>query len=152
MNITKENWKQRWAEVSGFRLYRLIEDDQRLSLPMLTKAGDQTVLLAFVYSCREAGKLTVTGRHLWTLSDHKMMLCHDTYKLSKKSRSAGAPEGYEDALDDVMELLFAEELSEEARARCLTYFSALEDACPRAVYLAENKPLADWARKLGLLP
>ena len=48
--LLKDEFLDKWAEVSGFNFRKLLEDNQNLSLPMITLIDNTPVIFAFVYS------------------------------------------------------------------------------------------------------
>ena len=144
MKISAENIKTVWAEASGFNFCKLLEDNQRLSLPMLTRIASQPVIMAFVYSCN-MGKMTVSQRHFWDMNGrHQMMLCKKQYRL--EALATVDKDAYMEKLCSVAEKLFEQFLSSEDKAEFLEYATSFGNASLNRIYLAENEPLLKWAK------
>ena len=51
----KDEFLYKWAEVSGFDFRKLLEDNQNLSLPMITLIDNTPVICVFLPSKQQAG-------------------------------------------------------------------------------------------------
>lgn len=149
--LLKDEFLDKWAEVSGFDFSKLLEDNQILSLPMITLIDNIPVIFAFVYSCLPNNKVVVSQRHFWNCNDHQMMLCKNSYDCDTIQTLTVDSELYFERLSNVIELLFAENLSVEEKERCGKYFALFENEKIKKLYFSENKPLAKWALSNQLL-
>lgn len=143
--------KEKWEKVAGFDFRKLLEDNQDVSLPMITQLNGSPALFAFVYSLSPREAITVTQRHIWFKDEHRIILCKKKYAIKDRQLSPKDEEEYLDALDQVTGTLFSEQLTVEETERCKKYLTLFGDDYLRAVYLAENKPLARWVLKKSLL-
>ena len=148
--LLKNEFLNKWAEVSGFNFRKLLEDNQRISMPMLTLVDKTPVIFAFVYSALPDGRLVVSQRHIWSADERRMMLCKTFYEASLADILTDETD-YIDALSDAAALLFKAELSSEERAICERYFACFNNEALRRLYFSENKPLAKWAQKQSFL-
>ena len=150
--ISKEELRSNWEKFSGFDLRKLLEDNQNLSLPMLTTVGRGVAVCAFVYSCLPGGKVVVAQRHVWGEKGHQMMLCKSEYRADIADMRAIDQAEYLDLWCEAAPFLFSDTLSEQEKACCARYFALFErSASSGQIYLTENKPLALWAKKQELL-
>lgn len=149
--LLKDEFLDKWAEVSGFNFRKLLEDNQNLSLPMITLIDNTPVIFAFVYSCLPNNKVVVSQRHFWSCNEHKMMLCKNSYDCGAVNTLVIDSELYFNRLKSVIELLFVENLSEEEREQCEKYFALFDNEKIKKLYFSENKPLTKWATKLQIL-
>ena len=120
--LIKAEFLNRWAEVSGFDFRKLLEDNQNLSLPMITVVDNTPVIFAFVYSCLPNNKVVVSQRHFWNCNDHQMMLCKNSYNITINDISLNESV-YLETLSNVVSILFLDNLSLESKAVCKKYFS-----------------------------
>lgn len=149
MKVSRENIKTVWAEASGFNFCKLLEDNQRLSLPMLTRIASQPVIMAFVYSCN-MGKMTVSQRHFWDMNGrHQMMLCKKIYPL--ESVVTVDKDEYMEKLCSAAGMLFEQSLSQEEKDIFLEYARSFGNGNLNKIYLTENEPLLKWAKAQELL-
>lgn len=151
MKLSKENFRSRWDEVSGFDLRKLLEDTQDLSLPMISVVDAKPVLFAFVFTRLSNGKIHISQRHFWDMKGHSMVLCKKNYDCGAMQAHTMDTDEYLDRLHDVVDILFMQELSNEDRRACQAYFSLFDDERMMKVYLSENKPLLQWAMANHLL-
>lgn len=150
--ISKEELRSNWEKYSGFDLRKLLEDNQNLSLPMLTTLGKGIAVCAFIYSCIPGGKVVVAQRHVWSDKGHQMMLCKSEYRADIADMRAIDQAEYLDVWCEAAPFLFADTLSEQEKACCTRYFALLRSSEHLGqIYLTENKPLALWAMKQELL-
>ena len=147
----KDEFLYKWEKVSGFDFRKLLEDNQNLSLPMITLIDNTPVIFAFVYSCLPNNKVVVSQRHFWSCNEHQMMLCKSGYDYDTIQTLNMDSELYFERLGNVIELLFTENLSVEEIERCKKYFSLFENEKIKKLYFSENKPLAKWAVSNHLL-
>lgn len=149
--LLKDEFLGKWTEVSGFDFRKLLEDNQNLSLPMITLIDNTPVIFAFVYSYLPNNKVVVSQRHFWNCNEHQMMLCKNSYDCGAIQTLAMDSELYFERLSNVMELLFAENLSMDEKERCEKYFALFENKNIKNLYFSENKALAKWAMKQQIL-
>ena len=148
--LLKDEFLDKWAEVSGFNFRKLLEDNQNLSLPMITLIDNTPVIFAFVYSCLSNNKVVVSQRHFWNCNDHQMMLCKNSYNITINDISLNESV-YLETLSNVVSILFLDNLSLESKTVCKKYFSCFDNEGSKKLYFSENKPLAQWAKKQLLL-
>lgn len=148
--LLKDEFLYKWAEVSGFDFRKLLEDNQNLSLPMITLVDNTPVIFAFVYSCLPNNKVVVSQRHFWDRNEHQMMLCKNSYNINLNDISLNESV-YLETLSNVAEILFADNLSLESKTVCQKYFSCFHNEYLKKLYFSENKPLAQWAMKQSLI-
>jgi len=151
VNFTKDNIISRWEEVAGFGFRRLLEDNQIMSLPMMTLIGGKRCLFAFVYSFPTKCSVLVSQRHFWDMTGHKMMLCKETYTMKPFGALDMDQNKYLNLFADLSEVFFADELSSSDSDRVREYMTSFPDPSVLALYLAENKPFAEWAKSHALL-
>lgn len=149
--LLKDEFLSKWEEVSGFDFRKLLEDNQNVSLPMISLVDNTPVTFAFVYSYLPNNKVVVSQRHFWSCNEHKMMLCKNSYDCDTIQTLTMNSELYFERLIDVIDLLFAEKLSVEEKERCEKYFTLFENEKIKRLYFSENKPLAKWALSNQLL-
>ena len=149
--LLKDEFLSKWEEVSGFDFRKLLEDNQNVSLPMISLLDNTPVIFAFVYSYLPNNKVVVSQRHFWSCNEHKMMLCKNSYDCGAVNTLVIDSELYFNRLKSVIELLFVENLSEEEREQCEKYFALFDNEKIKKLYFSENKPLTKWATKLQIL-
>lgn len=149
--LLKDEFLYKWAEVSGFDFRKLLEDNQNLSLPMITLVDNTPVIFAFVYSCIPNNKVVVSQRHFWDMETHRMVLCKTIYKHEGPKHKQIDEKSYLQALYNVANLLFARSLSNTEKQQCKEYLRFLEDNHLRKLFFSENKMLAMWAESQSLL-
>ena len=147
--LIKAEFLNRWAEVSSFDFRKLLEDNQNLSLPMITLVDNTPVIFAFVYSCLPNNKVVVSQRHFWSLSEHRFMLCKTSYNVNIQNGSVDE-KTYLEAMFSVAELLFKSNLSAEEKVICKNYLSLFSDESLKKLYFSENKPLTRWMKSKEL--
>ena len=149
--IEKNVFLNKWKEVTGFNFRKLLEDNQNVSLPMITRLGSEIVIFAFVYSFASNNRLIVSQRHFWSADRHQMMLCKKIYSLSTNKLIVTDENDYLKELQKVTELLFVNDLSEESKKLCNKYFSFFDTVDLKKIYFSENKPLIHWAKHQTIL-
>lgn len=149
--LLKDEFLDKWAEVSGFDFRKLLEDNQNLSLPMITLIDNTPAIFAFVYSCLPNNKVVVSQRHFWDMNGHQMVLCKAVYKQEYSKYKLIDEKLYLQDLNNVATLLFAEKLSNSEKQQCKEFLSFFEDSNLGKLYFSENRPLAVWAESQDLL-
>lgn len=149
MNISIEVFKQRWSEVSNFDFQKLLEDNQNLSLPMITLVNKRPIIFAFVYTISTKGKIIVSQRHFWNIEEHQMMICKKSY-ISNNMHMVDI-EKYFELFYKVVELLFKDNLTPNEEIYCKKYFSFFEEFDIGRIYFSENQSLFRWAKTMSIL-
>lgn len=146
--ITSSNFIDKWNEAVGFDFKKLLEDDQNVSLPMITWMNSESTLEVLVYSLSPKRKTLITQKHFWNSNGHRLMLCRNEYA---SDMAFADNEAYVNALALAADHLFKEELTVEGADACRRYFEILKAHSAFGIYLAENKPLVQWAKKIELI-
>lgn len=149
--LLKHEFLSKWEEMSGFDFQKLLEDNQNVSLPMISLVDNTPVIFAFVYSFLPNNKVVVSQKHFWNHNEHKMMLCKNIYDGDDIHTLMIDSKLYFERLENVIELLFAENLSEKEKEQCAKYFTLFENKKIKKIYFSENKLLAKWALSNHLL-